>query len=135
MDAKCRVTLPADWRPTELGRILLSPHSERKCILGLPQATYQGIIDTVKAAEGYSEEDKYNFITIFSANNEPANIDAQGRISLPESLCAEYGMKKGEKVLLLGTDDRFEIYSQTEWDSRKTDAKAAFQKLSKMVQV
>jgi MraZ protein len=135
MDAKYRVTLPADWQPTELGRILLSPHSERDCILGLPQATYQTVIDKINASPDASEEEKYDFITYFSSINEPANIDAQGRIGLPEPLCTRFGLKKGEKVVLVGTDDRFEIYSQEEWNRRQTDAKSAFQKLSKLVRV
>lgn len=135
MDVKWRVVLPAEWRIAEMGRILLSPHSERDCILGLPQATFNSVIEKINATEDASEEEKHDFITYFSSINEPANIDAQGRISLPEPLCTQYGIKKGDKVVLVGTDDRFEIYSTDEWERRQAAAKTAFKKLSKFVRV
>ncbi|MFT4091758.1 MAG: division/cell wall cluster transcriptional repressor MraZ [Asticcacaulis sp.] len=59
------------------------------------------------------------------------NFDPAGRITLPEAVCASYGIS--DKVVLLGLSDRFQIWSpeafEVEVTSKAPDKAALFAEL------
>ena len=48
--------------------------------------------------------------------------DAGGRITLPESLCAEAGLE--DTVVIVGLNDRFQIWSREKWAARRAEQRA-----------
>lgn len=114
-DTKGRVQLPADWNPADMGRIYISKALQRNCILCMPASTYQAMMDQVEEMP-VSKGKRMEIIGQLSARNEPANIDAQGRITVPTKLAEQVGL--GSKVMLWGLNDRFEIYSPEEYETR-----------------
>ncbi len=114
LDAKDRLTLPADWRSDfEEGKI---------CLVPLPEAVYGFTPETHKAwmegrfPEGYNPTDKKHvkLRRYLAAITVTVDIDKAGRLSLsklPEDALKKCGIDK--EVEVLGNVDHFEV-----WDSK-----------------
>ena len=50
-----------------------------------------------------------------------------GRITLPEALCEEAGLGAdgGDSVMIVGLDDRFQIWSRDKWAARRAEQRQA----------
>jgi MraZ protein len=116
IDEKGRMPIPPRFRPYFKDGVIVAP-SPDKCL------TVYTIPDWKKMAEGLQasslppskkrKAERALFATAFLTT-----IDGQGRISLPSPL-REYAAL-GEDIVVVGTNDRIELWDKAAWDAEKT---------------
>ncbi|MDP3902088.1 MAG: division/cell wall cluster transcriptional repressor MraZ [bacterium] len=115
IDAKKRVAIPAKFRK-EIGREAVITKGQEKCLFVYPMSEWK------KVAEKLSElptgsSDSRNFVRIFLSGAVDVEIDALGRVLLPDYLKEFAGLK--EKVVIAGVYKRLEIWNEENWDAYK----------------
>ncbi|HCI04516.1 TPA: cell division/cell wall cluster transcriptional repressor MraZ [Patescibacteria group bacterium] len=115
IDAKKRVAIPAKFRK-EIGREAVITKGQEKCLFVYPMSEWK------KVAEKLSElptgsSDSRNFVRIFLSGAVDVEIDALGRVLLPDYLKDFAGLK--EKVVIAGVYKRLEIWNEENWDAYK----------------
>ncbi|PJE73791.1 MAG: cell division/cell wall cluster transcriptional repressor MraZ [Candidatus Terrybacteria bacterium CG10_big_fil_rev_8_21_14_0_10_41_10] len=115
IDAKKRVAIPAKFRK-EIGREAVITKGQEKCLFVYPMSEWK------KVAEKLSElptgsADSRNFVRIFLSGAVDVEIDALGRVLLPDYLKDFAGLK--EKVVIAGVYKRLEIWNEENWDAYK----------------
>lgn len=111
MDNKGRITIPAKIRE-DLGNTFFMTRGLEGCLYVYPKENWDNII--AKYKEIPDTRDKRYFMRIFLSGAVNCELDSQGRVNIPLPLI-EYA-KLEKECLIIGVDDRLEIWSKTEWD-------------------
>ena len=111
IDDKNRLSLPAKFRQ-ELGKkVILTPGLDG-CLFVFTMKQWQSI--SAKLGESSMlQSDSRSFNRFMFAGAEEADVDSIGRILLPEFLRKRAKLK--EKAVLIGVQDRVEIWDESEW--------------------
>jgi len=118
VDNKGRLPLPPKFRQ-ELGGELVLTKGLEKCIAIYTAEEWHKIADTLSARAVPSSKirtmNRAMFGTAFSLS-----LDGQGRIALPSLL--RNGAEIGDTAIVVGANNRIEIWNPILWDSEKTAA-------------
>lgn len=113
LDSKRRIVVPAEFRAAAgaapFNGVFCFPSIEADCVEGGGKSLfdrYRGVIDEVPFG------DPLRFAletTVFGGMHELA-FDTAGRVTLPEALCEEFGLR--DWVAVVGLGDRFQIWDR-----------------------
>lgn len=116
MDAKGRLAIPARVRE-DLdadcgGRIVLTAHTEERCLLVYPEPQWQEILPKIEALPNFNKMARraQRLLIGFAT---PLELDGAGRILVPPTLREYAGLEK--KLLLIGQGKRLELWSEDRW--------------------
>lgn len=112
IDNKGRIIIPAKLR-TDLGNEFFMTRGLEGCLYVYPRTNWDNIINKYK--EIPDTRDKRYFMRIFLSGAVNCELDSQGRVNIPIPL-VEYA-KLERECLIIGVDDRLEIWSKEEWDT------------------
>lgn len=133
LDAKRRIVVPQDYRaalsgPTE--GVFVFPSIRSNCLEGGGQALfdrYGAMADELEFGDELRDSIERN---VFGEMQRLA-FDTAGRITLPESLCEQFGLT--DWVAVVGMRDRFEIWERDAYRAqRAADREFARQGLADM---
>lgn len=133
LDAKRRIVVPQDYRaalsgPTE--GVFVFPSIRSNCLEGGGQALfdrYGAMADELEFGDELRDSIERN---VFGEMQRLA-FDTAGRITLPESLCEQFGLT--DWVAVVGMRDRFEIWERDAYRAQRTaDREFARQGLADM---
>ena len=116
MDAKGRLAIPARVREdlSELcgGRIVLTAHTEERCLLVYPEPQWDEILPKVEALPSFNKVARraQRLLIGFAT---PLELDGAGRILVPPTLREYAGLEK--KLLLIGQGRKLELWSEDRW--------------------
>lgn len=115
LDSKRRVAIPAKFR-NEIGKKAVIAKGQEQCLFVYP------IKEWGKVAEKLSElptgsADTRSFVRNFLAGATDVDIDALGRVLIPDYLKEFAGLK--EKVVITGMYKRLEIWNEENWNNYK----------------
>ncbi len=115
LDPKKRVAIPAKFRK-EIGKKAVITRGLDQCLF------VYTIPEWEKVAEKLSElptgsSDTRNFVRLFLAGATDVEIDALGRVLIPDYLKEFAGLK--EKVVVVGVYKRLEIWNEENWENYK----------------
>lgn len=114
IDAKNRIFLPAKFRE-ELGtHLVLSQSITGKCIRVYSKANWQKFEEKINALPEIELDD--GLFWLF-ANAEQVDVDAQGRIAIPQEL-RQYA-ELGKDIVSVGRGERMEIWNEAEFEARQ----------------
>lgn len=122
IDPKKRVALPAQFRRL-LGRKVVLTRGLDTCLFVYPIKSWQGIMEKLShLAQG--QADTRSFIRFFLAGAVQTDVDAMGRILLPDFLKSFAQLKT--KVVITGVSDRLEIWDEERWqgETKKLERQA-----------
>ncbi len=131
LDGKRRIVVPQDYRAAlSADGVFVFPSIRSDCIEGGGQALfdrYGAMADELEFGDELRDSIERN---VFGAMQK-LSFDTAGRITLPESLCEQYGIT--DWVALVGMRDRFEIWELGAYKAlRAADRDAARQGLAEM---
>lgn len=112
LDAKRRIVVPHEFRALAAGPfdgVVCFPSIEADCLEGGGQtlfARYQGLIEELPFGDPLRSALE---VTVFGGMNR-LGFDTAGRITLPEELCAQFGLS--DWVVVVGLGDRFQIWNR-----------------------
>lgn len=116
MDAKGRLAIPARVREgldaVCGGRIVLTAHTEERCLLVYPEPQWQEILPKIEALPNFNKMARraQRLLIGFAT---PLELDGAGRILVPPTLREYAGLEK--KLLLIGQGRRLELWSEERW--------------------
>lgn len=114
LDAKRRFVVPQDFRAAATSLtgapegVFCFPSMEADCIEGGGQALfdrYQALIESYP----FGSPERSAFETEVFGGMHRLSFDSAGRITLPDSLCEQFGLT--DKVVVVGLNSRFQIWS------------------------
>ena len=110
LDNKGRLFIPAKLRE-ELGEVFFLTISMDRCLCAYSAENWQIFSDKVSAMP-YVKQRKMRPLYAFAAKVE---LDAQGRILLPQNLREHAGLTKN--VTVIGANNHAELWSSEAWDA------------------
>lgn len=126
MDTKGRLAIPArvreDLDASSGGRIVLTAHTEERCVLVYPEPQWQELLPKIEALPNFNKMARraQRLLIGFAT---PLELDGAGRILVPPTLREYAGLEK--KLLLIGQGKKLELWSEERWmrwlDEAETD--------------
>ena len=119
MDAKGRLAIPAKVRE-ELaqlcgGRIVLTANAdEEKCLLLYPEPEWEALRPKIEALPNMNKAVK-RLQRLVLGNAAPMELDASGRILVPQTLRNHANLEK--RLMLVGLGKKYELWSEESWNA------------------
>lgn len=121
LDPKKRLTLPSKWRKV-LGKKVVVTNGLDNSLFVFPVKEWENTA-TKLASNSFGNSDSRSFNRFMLAHAFETDIDASGRILIPDTL--KDFAKLSSKVVLAGMYSRVELWDESEW--KKYSAKTANQ--------
>jgi MraZ protein len=112
LDPKKRLSLPAKFRK-ELGERVVVTRGLDSCLFMFSELAWRGIAEKL-ATLPLSQADTRGFSRFLLSGASEAEVDAAGRILIPEYLKEFAGLKS--QVVLAGVSDRIEVWDEKAWN-------------------
>lgn len=113
MDAKGRIAIPA--RVRELldsccqGRIVLTAHTENRCLHLFPENQWQEILPKIEALPTFNKMSRRAKLLLMG-HASPLELDGNGRVLVPPTLREYAHLEK--KLMLVGQGKGLELWSE-----------------------
>jgi MraZ protein len=111
LDPKKRLTLPSKWR-TDLGKKVVVTSGLDNSLFVFPLKEWEVVAQKL-AQSGLGNQDSRSFNRFILGNAFETDVDASGRIVIPDTLKAFAHL--GEKVVLAGMYSRVELWDEASW--------------------
>ncbi len=111
LDPKKRLTLPAKWR-SSLGKKVVVTNGLDGSLFIFSEKEWMKIAEKL-AQSGFGNADSRSFNRVMLAHAFETDIDAAGRILIPDTLKESAGLTG--KVVLAGMYSRIEMWDETRW--------------------
>ena len=118
LDPKKRLTLPAKWRK-DLGKKVVVTNGLDGALFIFTENEWNKIAEKLSQT-GFGNADSRSFNRVMLAHAFEADIDATGRILIPDTLKTSANLNS--KVVLAGMYSRIELWDEEAW--KKYSAKA-----------
>ena len=125
LDGKRRIVVPAEFRTAAAGPfdgVFCFPSIEADCLEGGGQSLferYRGLIEELP----FGDPLRSALETTVYGGMCRLGFDSAGRITLPESLCEEFGLT--DWVTVVGLNDRFQIWSRDAFHAHRAAQRQA----------
>jgi len=127
LDDKCRVKLPTRLLNTLLdnfGRHCRMVQMPEKCLAIYPQQTWErGWSDYISklGPQVPGTADARAITRIAGATSLEIGIAAQGRVTIADNFRRHIGVSEGDRVAVIGAEDRIEIWEAESWQRYLAD--------------
>ncbi len=121
IDAVNRLVIPAKWRTGESEEIFLFAEKGRLAVLTKPEM--EKILQGIESAPALSAHEKSQRSQDLFRRFEQVTCDKQGRITLPERMLKQAGLKG--RVVLAGRGYRFNIWDGAAFERWKKEYDSA----------
>lgn len=122
LDAKGRLAVPARYRPRIAdcceGEMVVTIDTEARCLLLYPLPEWIEIEKKLEQLPSYNKAAR-RIQRLLIGHATEVELDSAGRFLLPAPLREYAGMEK--KVVLLGQGKKFEIWSESVWQSTRDE--------------
>ncbi|KRK49552.1 division/cell wall cluster transcriptional repressor MraZ [Secundilactobacillus kimchicus] len=122
IDSKGRLIIPAKFRG-ELGEKFVVTRGMDGCLFGYPMSGWEKLQERLSQLP-LNKRDARAFVRFFYSAATECTFDKQGRINIPSPLAKHAELEK--QCIIVGVSDRFEIWSQTRWQSFADSAEENF---------
>ncbi|HLM50099.1 MAG TPA: division/cell wall cluster transcriptional repressor MraZ [Solirubrobacteraceae bacterium] len=113
LDAKNRLTVPAKFRPTLAGGVVLSRSLDVPCVeLWRPDAYDRFTTESLKDLNPMAPEVR-RLRRFFASSSFETELDGAGRVAVPPPLAQHASLDK--EVTVVGAEDHLEIWSRDAW--------------------
>lgn len=116
MDAKGRIAIPARIREELVaacsGRLVLTAHTEERCLLIYPEPQWQEILPKIEALPSFNKVAR-RAQRLLIGYACPMDMDSSGRILVSPALRNYAGLEK--KLMLVGQGKKLELWSEEAW--------------------
>ena len=111
IDAKGRIIVPSRFRE-ELGEHFVITKGLDKCLFVYTLAEWKKLEDKLRLLP-LTSVDARKFVRYFFAGAIECEVDAQGRIVIPQNLRSYASLEK--QIVSIGVADRVEIWNEEKW--------------------
>lgn len=115
LDPKKRVAIPAKFRK-EIGDKVIITRGQDQCLFVYTMQEWEKVAEKLSGLPT-GPADTRNFVRLFLSGATDVEIDALGRVLIPDNLKQFAGLK--EKVVIVGVYRRLEIWNEENWENYK----------------
>jgi len=130
LDEKQRLAVPKrlceDFNEPELNNFYVAPGTDKSLVLYSP-AGFEKLARKI-AKQSSNRVEVRNYKRLFYSRAERVELDAQGRIRIPERLVEFAGLSRD--VVLAGVHDHAEIWDSAAWENFLRGTGAAFDEIA-----
>ena len=116
LDDKNRISLPKSFR-SSLGKKVVMTRGLDNCLFVYSRSDWEKVAAKLDQLS-FAQADTRGFNRFILSGAAEVEVDAAGRVLIPEHQVQFAGLKKN--VVFAGVSDRVEIWDKTRWDSYKT---------------
>lgn len=130
IDAKGRLSLPADFRKVLSPELKMVPSPSGECLMVFEPDDYVAWLGSLFEANGGFNSASRQMTAlrkILNSRVKTCEIDASGRINIPVEQREAAGL--GKEVVIIGDADHFEIWDEKRWDAFCSEFDAALASL------
>ena len=113
IDEKGRISLPFKFRK-EMGRKVVMTRGLDKCLFVFTMKEWSALSKDLSAQPWLKSDTRAFNRRIFGGATE-IDVDSIGRMLIPEFLKNEASLEKVDKAVLVGVDNRVEVWSEKIW--------------------
>lgn len=117
LDQKGRISIPAKFKPKFAEGIIVTRGLDN-CLFVFPLTEWEKVVEKLIKLP-ISQKDSRAFTRFLLSGAYEANLDAQGRLLIPEYLRKYAQLKK--KVVIVGLYTRLEIWDENLWKEYERD--------------
>jgi MraZ protein len=128
LDSKRRIVVPQEFRAAAASSfegVFCFPSIEADCLEGGGKALFDRYADLIEELP-FGDPLRTSLETVVFGGMSQLGFDTAGRITLPESLCDQFGLQ--DWVVIVGLRDRFQIWDRDQFaawkDAQRTAARA-----------
>lgn len=117
LDAKGRLSLPADFRKVLKQDLMVSPDPKDQCLYVFETEAFTAWVDSLFESKGGWSPSNSVMVAqrkVLNSRAKKCDIDNSGRIHLSQVLREQVGLDKA--VAIIGDTDHFEIWDAQRWD-------------------
>ncbi|HMN19244.1 MAG TPA: division/cell wall cluster transcriptional repressor MraZ [Candidatus Moranbacteria bacterium] len=129
IDPKKRLALPSKFRK-ELGKKVVVTRGLDKCLFVYPLSTWKELAEKLGTLP-MGESGTRSFVRLMLAGATDVEIDAQGRVLLPEYL-KEYAQLE-RNVTVAGLFNRLEIWDEEKWKQYRSKAEESTDEIAEQL--
>lgn len=122
MDAKGRLAVPAKYRDDLAeacgGRIVMTAHTQDKCVLLYPETEWLDILPKIEALPTFNKA-ALRAQRLLIGYACPLELDGNGRVLVPPTLRDYASLEK--KLMLVGLGKKFELWNEDAFRSSITE--------------
>ncbi|GIX03982.1 MAG: transcriptional regulator MraZ [Planctomycetaceae bacterium] len=131
IDEKRRLAIPKrlreDFGEGNVEHLYIAPGTEKSLLLYAPRA-FAALAERLRDRTNHLNANQINYLRLFYSSAERVDLDAQGRIRIPDRLADLVGL--GHEAYLLGVHDHAEIWDKDRWDSFSSQLVTDFDQLA-----
>jgi MraZ protein len=128
LDAKNRLTIPAKFRAQLSEGVVLAKEQET-CIAIRPASAWNRFTEEMRRLGTLWDQDYRDFQRRYTAGAFDAQLDAAGRIMLPQTLIEKAALSR--EVVLVGNLDTIEVWDRARWREEESRLDQAVPELAR----
>ena len=128
LDQKNRLTIPAKFRAQLSEGVVLAKEQET-CIAIRPASAWGRFTEDMRGLGTPWDQDYRDFQRRYTAGAFDAQLDAAGRIMLPQALIDKAGLSR--EVVLVGNLDTLEVWDRAHWREEESRLDQAVPELAR----
>jgi MraZ protein len=118
LDAKNRLSIPARFRAAFSGGVVLAKDPE-PCIAMWPPEAHDAILDRALGGLNPMGSQYRKLARFYRGNSFDVELDASGRVTLPQPLLGHGGIER--EVVVVGVGDHLEVWGRERWTEQQED--------------
>ena len=126
IDEKGRMIIPAKFRDT-LGSTFIITRGLENCLFVFPNEDWSALEQKLKALS-LMKSDARAFTRFFFSGATECELDKQGRVNIPNSLCEH--AKLAKDCVVIGVSNRIEIWDKEIWQAYSRKSEASFNEIA-----
>jgi len=119
VDQKSRLTIPADYRHAFVDDGLIVTRLQEPHLIIFTKERWAEVLERFKGRPLLTAEQLGNFRRLLFSNALPTNLDAHGRVRLPDHLL-KYAQITSQAVLA-GAGEHIEVWSPPLWETKEAE--------------
>ncbi len=127
LDAKNRLSIPARFRASFSGGVVLSKSPE-PCVAVWTPDTHETIIERALGGLNPMGSEYRKLSRFYQGNSFEIDLDASGRVILPPPLLGHAGIAKD--VVVVGVGDHLEVWSSERWTQEQQSLDAEIEEVT-----
>jgi MraZ protein len=117
LDEKSRLIIPSKFRKPLGERFYFLRGINAECIWVMPEEDFEAMMEKFDSKIPITDTKGQNWLRSIHASAYLAEMDKQGRVSVPQKL-RDWAEVKDPTVTLVGTRNQIEIWSTEKWQAR-----------------
>ena len=132
MDAKCRVSIPSDWR-TEIAngvlRLLVAHDEKIPTLKVLTESEFEKMQRDINDSESMTPAQKRTMLGALFERSTKTHINEQGKLSIPKAQLDHPGLTPGDGLVLCGRGNYFVIFNEENYSKLNAAREATLESL------